>query len=108
MSAHPTAIRISESGEVPITTGTVEVDTSKGSVIIFMKPAPIHSKNETLTIKKISPDNNMVSLFSETTLINKADIVMFGLPSYAKVRSGKVRTLVLKSDGANWKIVHQE
>lgn len=101
-------IHISESVELPITKGLIEVDTSKGSIIIFMKPSPVHADNETLTITKISPDNNMVSLFSETTLINNAEIIMFGLPIYAKVKKGKVKTLILKSDGTNWKIIHEE
>ena len=50
----------------------------------------------------------MVSLFSETSLINNADIVMFGLPVYAKVKKGKVRTLILENDGNNWKIIREE
>jgi len=100
--------RISESLELPILTGTLEVDTSKGSVTIFMKSGPVHNSNESLTITKISHDNNMISLFSESTLINGADIVLFGLPPYAKVKKGKVKTIILKSDGTNWKIIHEE
>jgi hypothetical protein len=96
---------ISESMELPITTGIINVDTSNGTITIFMKPAPPHSEKETLTITKISNDINIVSLFSETTLINKAEIIMFGLPVYAKVSKGKVKTIVLKSDGTNWKII---
>ena len=100
--------RISESMELPTETGTIEVDTSKGGITIFMKSVPAHSEDETLVITKVSQDNNMVSLFSETTLINKAEIIMFGLPVYAKVKKGKVRTLVLKSDGTNWRIIREE
>lgn len=99
---------ISESMELPITTGILEVNTSMGGITIFMKTAPAHSYNENLIITKISQDNNTVSLFSETTLINNADIVIFGLPKYAKVKKGKVKTLVLKSDGINWKIIREE
>lgn len=101
-------VRIFESAELPITTGIIEVDTSKGGVTIFMKAGPIHSHDETLTITKISSDNNMVSLFSEDVLINDAEIVMFGLPIYAKVKKGKVKTLVLKSTETNWKIIQEE
>ena len=100
--------RISESMELPTKSGTIEVDTSKGGIIIFMNSVPAHSEDETLVITKVSQDNNMVSLFSETTLINKAEIIMFGLPVYAKVKKGKVRTLVLKSDGTNWRIIREE
>lgn len=103
-----TITRVSESLELPIFTGILEVDTFKGGVTIFMKQGPIHKSGETLTITKISNDNNMVSLFSETSLINNAEIVMFGLPIYAKVKKGKVKTIVLKSDGNNWKIIREE
>ena len=98
--------RISESCELPITTGVLEVDTSKGAVTIFMKAGT--SSDKTLTITKVSTDRNMVSLFSETSLINGAEIIMFGLPVYAKVKKGKIRTLVLKSDGTHWKIIREE
>lgn len=100
--------RVSESIELPISTGILEVDTSKGAITIFMNSQPAHSETESLIIKKVSHDNNMVSLFSETSLINNAEIIMFGLPVYAKVKKGKVRTLVLKSDGVNWKIIREE
>lgn len=106
-SSSPVVV-ISESLELPITIGTLNVDTSNGSITIFMKSAPAHSQTESLTITKISNDTNMVSLFSETTLINKAEIIIFGLPIYAKVKKGKVRTIVLKSDGKNWKIIREE
>lgn len=102
------SIRITESVELPLTTGMIEVDTSSGAVTIFMKPGPIHKPDETLIITKISKDHHLVSLFSETTLINNAEIVMFGLPIYAKVKKAKVKTIVLKSDGTNWKIIREE
>jgi hypothetical protein len=97
---------VTESMELPITTGTIYVDTSKGPITIFMKSP--HVPGETLTISKTSNDNNMISLFSETILVNNADIIMFGLPSYAKVRKGKVKTLVLKGDNINWKIIRED
>lgn len=101
-------ITIKESMELPISTGKIEVDTSNGAVTIFMKPSPVHGPDESLIITKVSRDNNMISLFSETTLVNGVDIIMFGLPIYAKVKKGKVRTLYLKSDGSNWKITREE
>ena len=104
----PSVIRITDSLELPLNIGIIQVDTSKGGVTIFMKPVPAHSKDQTLIITKVSQDNNMVSLFSETTLINGNEIIMFGLPIYARVKKGKVRTLTLKSDGINWKIIHEE
>lgn len=101
-------ITITESCELPITSGKIEVDTSSGSITIFMKPSPLHTLDESLIITKTSRDNNTISLFSETSLINGAEITMFGLPVYAKFKKGKNRTLVLKSDGANWKIIREE
>jgi|SRR3989304_9234486 len=100
--------RISESVELPITKGIIEVDTSNGSVTIFMKAAFAHKPGESLTITKVSKDNNMVALFSESCLINKSDIVMFGLPVYAKAKKGRVKTVVLQSDGTDWKIIHED
>jgi hypothetical protein len=108
MSAHPVSVRISESREVPLFSGLIEVDTSKGPVTIFMKPGPVHSPKETLIITKVSADTHTISLFSETTLINDADIIIFGLPPHARVNQGKVKTLILKSDGTNWKIIREE
>ena len=101
-------VRISESGELPIRTGILEVDSSKSPITIFMKPVSAHSQIDSLTITKVSSDHNMIYLFSDSTLINKAEIVIFGLPSYAKVSGAKVKTLVLQSDGTNWKIIREE
>ena len=101
-------IIITESCELPLTTGKIEVDTSSGAITIFMKSGPVHTSDEFLIITKTSRDNNTVSLFSETTFINGAEITMFGLPAYAKFKKGKIRTLVLKSDGTNWNIVREE
>lgn len=101
-------VRISESIELPISTGILEVDTSAGGVTIFMKEFPAHNANESLTITKVSKDNNIISLFSETSLINNSEIIMFGLPKYAKLSKGKITTIVLKTDGNSWKIIKEE
>ena len=102
-----TNIIITESCELPITTGKLEVDTSNCAITIFMKSAPIHSSDDSLIITKISNDNNTISLFSETSLINGAEITMFGLPTYAKFKKGKNKTIVLRGDGSNWKIIKE-
>jgi hypothetical protein len=102
------SIRINESTELPITTGTIEVDTTNGAITIFMKPGPVHKKKETLTITKVSRDPYMITLFGETNLINGNEIVIFGLPIYARVHRGKVKTLVLRSDGTHWQIIREE
>lgn len=101
-------VHISESGLLPISSGKIEVDTTKGAVTIFMKSCPRHDDNESLIITKISNDSNTVSLFSESSLINGAEIIIFGLPSYAKLTRGKSKTLIMKSDGRDWKIIKEE
>lgn len=101
-------VRMVESGELPIRTGIIEVDTTKGPVTIFMKKYPPHNSSETLIITKISKDNEMVSLYSDKCLIEGSDIVMFGLPSYAKVPKGKIRTIVLQNNGNQWKILDEQ
>ena len=97
---------ITESQELPITNGIIHIDTSQGSITIFMKSP--ENTGDTLIISKISHDSNVISLFSETTLVNNAEIIMFGLPSYAKIKKGKVRTVVLQAENSNWKIIREE
>jgi hypothetical protein len=97
-------VNVNESVELPIFSGTIEVDTTNYCVTIFMKEGPIDS---ILTITKITNDNNVISLFSEKCLINGADITIFGVSSHAKVKKGKINTLVLKSDGKNWNIINE-
>jgi len=99
-----TNVLVSESVELPILSGILEVNTINYPITIFMKPAP---EDNILTITKVSDDNNIISLFSENTLINGADIVLFGLPHYAKTKKGKVKTIILKSDGINWHIIKE-
>ena len=101
-------ITITESCELPLSTGKITVDTSSGSITIFMKPSPPHGPGEFLSITKTSSDNNTVSLFSETSLVNGAEITMFGLPVNSKFKKGKIQTLVLRSDGTNWNIIREE
>lgn len=108
MSVTTQSFIIKESKELPIDKGKLEVDSSNGAITIFMKSVPMHGPDESLIITKTSRDNNTISLFSETTLINGADIIMFGLPVYAKSKKGKIRTLHLKSDGINWIITREE
>lgn len=98
-------IRIDQSVELPLTNGILEVDTSKGEVTIFMKSG---INGDSLTIRKISDDRNLVSLYSDTCLIDGNEITLFGLPEYAKVRKGKVRIVILKSDGEHWQTIREE
>jgi len=101
-------IRISESIELNINYGVIEVDTSKSGVTIFMKPIPIHKQGETLTIRKISNDNHTISLFSDSALINGAEIIIFGLPKTSRFSKGKIQTIVLKSFGNHYRIVTEQ
>jgi len=100
-------IRITASVELPISHGILEVDTSKGSITIIMKSVPVHNSNEALIITKISEDTNIISLFSDTCLMNGADIIIFGVPPNIKVKNGKIKTLTLTSDGKDWKIIKE-
>jgi hypothetical protein len=100
--------RMIESGELPITSGILEIDSSVNPVVIFMKSGREHVGGESLTITKVSMDNHVVTLFSDVTLINGVDIVIFGYPKYAKVKYGKVSTIVLRSDGVNWYIIREK
>lgn len=100
-------VRITESTELPITTGIIEVDSSAGAITIFMRPAPPHQNNESLTITKVSQDANCIALFSDIALINQAEIIMFGLPQYTTFKKGKIRTVILQSDGTNWNILRE-
>ena len=101
-------IRITESLQLPLFNGTLEIDTSKGSITILMIPGPVHTSNEYLILTKISTDRHIVSLFSDTCLINNANIIIFGVTPCSKLTKGKIKTLILKSDGSNWKIIKEE
>lgn len=85
--------RISESQELPITQGKLEVDTSQGSVMIHLIPG---HPNDHLTIAKVSNDSHTVVLYDGN------DIIIFGVPSNAKLGIGHGRSVQLVSDGTNW------
>lgn len=92
---------LTESQDLPRTSGTLLLDTSGGPITIIMTAG---QPGDQLTLTKISHDLNLVSLYSPTTLINGMEITIFGLPVYAKVTKGKIQTLVLQSDGTHWQI----
>lgn len=96
------SIYINESLELPIGSGIIEIDSSSGPIIIYMKPFP--KNNKPLIITKISDDNNLITLFSDDVLINESDIVLFGLNAYAPFKKGKIKQITLVSDGQNWVI----
>lgn len=98
-------MRILESTILPFTNGTLEVDTTKQSLTIFMKPG---TDEDILKIVKISNDKNMISLYSEEAILNECNIISFGLPSTAKVSKGKIRSITLKWINNGWKIVGEK
>lgn len=100
-------VRIHESADLPLYYGTIEVDTSSYGVTILMNSVPEHNNDQTLTITKISGDNNIITLFSNTCTINNSDIVIFGLSPFSKFKNGKNKTVTLKSDGKNWNIIKE-
>lgn len=95
-------MRISDSQECPINKGNIEIDSVKGSITLFIKSCEKHVKDEKLVIEKISNDDNLISLYCQGCLINNADIILFGTAKF------KSRLLVLKSDGKNYKIIHEK
>lgn len=103
MSQLLSIIQISESMELPITVGTIKVDTSANGVTLFMKQSHKHIYNDTLTITKISNDNNPVSLLSDTASINNLNIVVFGASEHLNSK-----TITMKCEGTNWNIIHTE
>jgi hypothetical protein len=98
-------LTLKESQELPLTRGTLYVDTSGGPITLLMQPG---RAGDCLTITKITTDLNLVSLFSPHVRINGMDITIFGLPPHAKIAHGKIKTLVLQSDGAHWHILSEK
>ena len=102
-------IRITESMELPIAVGTIEIDTSNGSVVILMMPCPAHTKDETLTITKISQDHHLVSLYGEPSLgLIITTLLPLVCPSMLKLRGVKLGLRSMKSDGRHWQIIKEE
>lgn len=101
-------ITVVSSGVLPITNGYINVDTSAGPITLFVNAAVNHDITQKLIITKVSNDHNPVSLLAENCLISGAEIILFGLPIYAKVKKGKIRSITLKGDGKNWHIIHEE
>lgn len=91
--------RIDESQELPITSGTLEVDSSRGSIMIHLVAG---HPDERLTITKVSEDAHSVVLYGDTSKIDGNDVVIFGLAADAKLEQGHTRTIKLKSDGMHW------
>lgn len=68
------SIRIDSSQLLPLDKNKVDVDTSKGSITLFI------TKPQTdccIIIKKISNDNNPIILYSEHYPINNSNILIF-------------------------------
>jgi len=102
-----TTVTVSQSCEVPIKHGTINVDTTHGGVTLFITPASTRGREQTLTITKITNDKNPVSIMGDNTTVDDADIIIFGLPKYAKVARGKNKTIVLQSIDSDWKIISE-
>jgi hypothetical protein len=94
-------VRITESQELPITSGTLEVDSSKGSIMIHLVSG---HPEERLTIHKVSGDAHSIVLYGDTSKIDGNDIVIFGLALNSKLPQGRTRTVRLVSDGTHWSL----
>lgn len=90
---------ISESQELSQFSGTIKIDTSSKGVTLFMKSSP--KSGSTLKITKVSKDDNIIVLYSEHSLIDGAEITVFGFDK-------KKRSMILKSNDKNWNIVKEE
>lgn len=64
-----------------------------------MKSSP--KSGSTLKITKVSKDDNIIVLYSEHSLIDGAEITVFGFDK-------KKRSMILKSNDKNWNIVKEE
>jgi hypothetical protein len=103
-------ITINQSVILPITSGTILVDTIESITIIMKNP---ENPNDILTINKIDNDNyHPIILFcdSETSNVNIDDnhIIFFGLNPSNLLQKGKNTTLVLKATSTNnWETIHE-
>lgn len=123
---------VKESTHLPFTNGTINIDSSNGPITIVMTSG---QPGDLLVIRKISEDDNPISLYSEDTFVNGSEITLFGIPEkhenvswpgpwpnsftsfttknpfYSKskfTKAGSVRVLILKSLNGNWKSVYEE
>ena len=96
-------ITINESCDLPITKGTIKIDSSLSPITIFMKNSD--KIGDILEITKISHDSNIISLYSDSCLVNDADITIFG--STIDDDMGTAKTLILKSCESGWIIQDQ-
>lgn len=96
-----TVITVSESGEIPVTDGTVQVDTSKGSITLMLKPGA----GKELLIKKISNDSNVVALYFPDGLIGSGEIIIFGLSGHSRAQKGKAMNVLLRGGLDHWQVV---
>lgn len=94
---------ISESQELSHFSGTVSVDTSVGSVTIFMKPAP--KNGSVLKLVKTSTDDNMILLFSDSCKVDGAEITGFG---FTPKQGQKLTELTLRSTDKNWSVLKEQ
>ena len=102
-------IIINKSVILPITSGTINVDTTE-SITIFMKNPS--KTNDILRINKIPNDNyNPIILFCDSEIsnvnIDNNHIIFFGLNPHSSVEKGKNTTIILKATSDNnWTIIN--
>jgi len=100
-------IIVNKSVILPITSGTINVDTTE-SITIFMKNPS--KKSDILTINKIPNDNyNPIILFCDSEIsnvtIDNNHIIFFGLNPNSSIEKGKTTTILLKpTSDNNWSI----
>lgn len=95
---------IHESKELPITNGVINVDSTSGSIVIYMKKGNL---GDVLTINKVSKDGNMIYLYCDDNIINRNNIVVFGADRHAKIGYAKNRSIQMKWEIDYWKITKE-
>jgi len=101
---NPSIINVNKSTLLPITNGTLHIDTTD-PITIFMIPP--ENPTDILTMIKISNDDNPVMLFcddddNQNITIDNNHIVIFGLNKDILLSKGKINTLVIKANNNNW------
>ena len=96
-------MKIIESQELSQFSGIIKIDTTNNPITIFMKQSP--EKDSVVKLVKISKDDNMITLFSDHSLVDGAEITGFG---FLNKLGKKITSITLKSTDKNWTIIKEE
>lgn len=80
----------------------VRVDTKNHCICLFVSPP--YANVSAITIQKISPDPNTITLIASDCLIDDSDFIVFGVPKGTDIEDGNATQVTIKPDGRNWTI----